>query len=512
MSNPPSDSESRPPTPIPKADLEQKLIDQAGAMQNQQTTPPHDESGDNPEGQSSIDNQQTELLGKMFKNLSSSMRAINSRTLPSWDVNSKHSTIKSHIKLAESMAKRYGWTDAELASELFLSLRGDSRSIAETWKNAIQQDFKSLKTELLRYFHTAKPQSQILMEFNNFEWKPNKLSVPQLGAVLRNKIIKMNSVGKPDSEYEWDSVNEAWLRSRMLQAIKQARPDFGNKLELMDIDGKSCSELANFAQQKYEIYRRNEEIRDEQFAALVATEAKDKKSELKPQKQQSNDQRREKNNRQDSHIMNQREQQRPVYNSYDSKINNNHRFPNQRQNYVSVHGDFPYPSYHSGKQRFPSNRYRGPRFYETPDHHEQPHNYYNDSSRFIEQPRNYNQSFQTDQYYDNRNPFENRQHQQNGFRRFPRQYQQTPAPPQGWQDRQHWPQRQNTFSNDPRSYKDYNLVQDRRKYDSRNEFPGFQRDQRKVWNHRTDNPGTVIKRTERVDYLKPSKQNDDSKN
>ena len=500
MSNPPSRSAS------PKPELEDKLNDELGTMNNQQTPPP--QAAEIPESpgshQSYDENYSTEMLGKMFKDLSSSMRTINSRTLPSWDVNSKHSTIKSHIKLAESMAKRYGWTDAELASELFLSLRGDSRSIAETWKNAIQQDFKSLKTELLRYFHTAKPQSQILMEFNNFEWKPNKLSVPQLGAVLRNKIIKMNSVGKPDSEYEWDSVNEAWLRSRMLQAIKQARPDFGNKLELMDIDGKSCSELANFAQQKYEIYRRNEEIRDEQFAALVATEAKDKNSDIKPQKQQSNDQRREKIMRQDPHTMNQREL-RPAYNNYATKANSNHRFAN--------HGEFPYPNYQSGRQRFPSNRSRSPRFYENPDHHEQPQYYYSNSRRFAEQPRRYNQSFQADQYYDNQSSFENRQHQQNEYRRFPRQYhQQGPPPHYGRQDRQHWYQGQNTRSNGPRPYTDYNPVRDRRTYDSRNEISGFQRDQRKTWNHRTDNPGTVIKRTERVDYLKPSKQNDESKN
>lgn len=479
---------------------------------NQPETPFIDERTENHDAQSYVDNQQTELLGKMFKNLSSSMRAINSRTLPSWDVNSKHSTIKSHIKLAESMAKKYGWTDAELASELFLSLRGDSRSIAETWKNAIQQDFKSLKTELLRYFHTAKPQSQILMEFNNFEWKPNKLSVPQLGAVLRNKIIKMNSVGKPDSEYEWDSVNEAWLRSRMLQAIKQARPDFGNKLELMDIDGKSCSELANFAQQKYEIYRRNEEIRDEQFAALVATETKEKKAEQKPQKHPNNDQRREKTPRQDFRTSNQRER-RPPYNPYDMKSNSNHRFQDRHQNFNPGPSEQPYPNYQAGQQHFSSNRFKGPRYFETPDYHGQPPNYHRNSRRPVQYQRNHNQFYQTDQYYGYQNPFEIRQHQQDGNRRFSRQYYQPPSTPaQGWQNRRDWYQGQNMQSNDPRVYKDYSPIHNGRTFNQQNEFPGYQRDQIKTWNHRTDNPGTVIKRTERVDYLKPSKKIDDAKN
>lgn len=224
---------------------------------------------------------QVQVLGEMFENLSSSFRGMNSRQLPAWDVNSKHHTIKSHIKLAESMAKRYGWTDTELASELFLSLRGNARSIAETFSNKTQMNIKSLKEELLRHFHIAKPQSQILLEFNSFEWKPNKLTIPQMGAILRNKIIKMNSNEK--SEYEWNSNNEVWLRSRIIEAIKQARPEFGNALELMDIDSKSSIDLANFAQNKYEIYKQNQEVNDEHVAALIATEPSVQSEETNPQ-------------------------------------------------------------------------------------------------------------------------------------------------------------------------------------------------------------------------------------
>ena len=285
-----------------------------------------------------------EMLEKIFADLSSSMRAMNSRTLPSWDVNSKHQTIKSHIKLAESMSKRYGWTSAELASELFLSLRGEARSIAESFPSSTQQDFKKLEKELLKYFHTAKPQSQILNEFNNYKWKPSKQSIPQYAAILRNKIIKMNNAGSLSHDSNtWDAANEAWLRSRILQGIKEVRPEFGATLELMDVDSKSCSELANFAQQKYDIYRLNNDIRDEHFAALVSTDSHEKIERKNTQGGDNNRKPRKDSYRADTHRTNQRREnetyngERKQWNQYDDKRQShwrNNRGTNRPNNYA----------------------------------------------------------------------------------------------------------------------------------------------------------------------------------
>lgn len=199
----------------------------------------------------------------LIKELSSSMRAMNNRTLSTWDITSKNQSIKSHIKSVESMAKRLNWSDQETAHELMLSLRGEAKNIADSLPNKIQSNLEAFKDELMNLLYTEKPKSQILDEFYSYNWRPEKQSIPQYAAILRNKLRKMNE-DKPTPE------NDIFLRSRLLQGIKNRYPEFGEKLELMDLDDKDINELASFAQRKFDVYRLNNDIREENFAALIA--------------------------------------------------------------------------------------------------------------------------------------------------------------------------------------------------------------------------------------------------
>ena len=443
-----------------------------------------------------MDESNSEMLGKIFADLSSSMRAMNSRTLPSWDVNSKHQTIKSHIKLAESMSKRYGWTSAELASELFLSLRGEARSIAESFPSATQQDFKKLEKELLKYFHTAKPQSQILNEFNNYKWKPSKQSIPQYTAILRNKIIKMNNAGSLSHDSNtWDAANEAWLRSRILQGIKEVRPEFGATLELMDVDSKSCSELANFAQQKYDIYRLNNDIRDEHFAALVSTDSNEKTERKNTYGGDQNRKSRRDSYRADTHRTSQRREdenfngERKQWSQYDDKrhshwrnnrgamkpsnyapnfINRNYRQrPQMHQNFQWQQTYQPW-GYFSNDQ-VPGHQYRRYRdnkpLYQPifPEYNNEPNNFENYNPRVS--PHGFSTAYKQGdrekrwQRNENRRP-EGMFHKDSGRNEFKQVRFQNDGPPR----------RESKFT------------------------------------HFRNNPGTIIKRNDRVDYLKTNEE------
>ena len=208
----------------------------------------------------------------LIKELSSSMRAMNNRTLSTWDITSKNQSIKSHIKSVESMAKRLNWSDQETAHELMLSLRGEAKNIADSLPNEVQSNLEAFKDELMNLLYTEKPKSQILDEFYSYNWRPEKQSIPQYAAILRNKLRKMNE-DKPTPE------NDIFLRSRLLQGIKNRYPEFGEKLELMDLDDKDINDLASFAQRKFDVYRLNNDIREENFAALIADKDTQKKTE-----------------------------------------------------------------------------------------------------------------------------------------------------------------------------------------------------------------------------------------
>ena len=189
--------------------------------------------------------------------LTSSLRGLNTRRLPNWDHNAKkRDSIREHLHVAKQLGQRLGWTNKELANEVMLSLRGESRTVARNFSDKIQNDFKLLEQELEKFFFVEKPKGQILKEFNNLKWNPNRQALQEFGVTLRSKLMKIFRSGTDEFELK--------LRDRFLEAIKEVQPEFGYQLEMLDLESKSeFMELVCYAQGKYNIFKINEQMVEE---------------------------------------------------------------------------------------------------------------------------------------------------------------------------------------------------------------------------------------------------------
>ena len=95
---------------------------------------------------------------RVINDLSVTLRGLNTRQLPTWDHNTKkRESIKEHLQMAKQLGRRLEWSDKELANEVMLSLRGESRSAARNFPEPIQNSFKLLEKELEKFFWTPKP-------------------------------------------------------------------------------------------------------------------------------------------------------------------------------------------------------------------------------------------------------------------------------------------------------------------------------------------------------------------
>ena len=204
-----------------------------------------------------IEEESNETLTDTMEILTSSLRGLNTRKLPNWDINiKKRDSIKEHLHTAKQLGQRLGWTNKELANEVMLSLRGESRTVARNFSDKIQNDFKLLEKELEKFFFVAKPKGQILKEFNSLKWNSNRQTLQEFGVTLRSKLMK---IFRSDTE-EFDLK----LRDRFLEAIKEIQPEFGFRLEMLDLESKSeFMDLVCYAQSKFNIYKMNEQMVEE---------------------------------------------------------------------------------------------------------------------------------------------------------------------------------------------------------------------------------------------------------
>ena len=139
-----------------------------------------------------IEEESNETLTDTMEILTSSLRGLNTRKLPNWDINTKkRDSIKEHLHTAKQLGQRLGWTNKELANEVMLSLRGESRTVARNFSDKIQNDFKLLEKELEKFFFVAKPKGQILKEFNSLKWNSNRQTLQEFGVTLRSKLMKI---------------------------------------------------------------------------------------------------------------------------------------------------------------------------------------------------------------------------------------------------------------------------------------------------------------------------------
>ena len=207
------------------------------------------------------------------------LKGLNTRQLPSWDHNKKkRDSIKEHLLTAKELGKRLQWSDKELANEVMLSLTGESGTIARQLSQDIQNNFRLLEKELMKFFWVPKPKSQMLKEFNTLVWNPDRQKLQEFAVSLRGKLLK---IFRGDTE-EFNLK----LRDRFIEAIKEVRPDFGRTFEMLDLDQKTeFWNLAIHAQRKYDLYQNNTE-RIEEDHALLTRDLYAEEME-KPNKQQS---------------------------------------------------------------------------------------------------------------------------------------------------------------------------------------------------------------------------------
>ena len=190
------------------------------------------------------------------------LKGLNTRQLPSWDHNKKkRDSIKEHLLTAKELGKRLQWSDKELANEVMLSLSGESGTIARQFSQDIQNNFRLLEKELMKFFWVPKPKSQMLKEFNTLAWNPDRQKLQQFAVSLRGKLLK---IFRGDTE-EFNLK----LRDRFIEAIKEVRPEFGRTFEMLDLDEKTeFWNLATYAQRKYDLYQINTEQIEEEHALL----------------------------------------------------------------------------------------------------------------------------------------------------------------------------------------------------------------------------------------------------
>ena len=191
------------------------------------------------------------------------LKGLNTRQLPSWDHNKKkRESIKEHLLTAKELGKRLQWSDKELANEVMLSLRGESGAIARQFSQDIQNNFRLLEKELMKFFWVPKPKSQMLKEFNALGWNPDRQKLQEFAVSLRGKLLK---IFRGDTE-EFNLK----LRDRFLEAIKEVRPEFGRTFEMLDLDQKTeFWNLATYAQRKYDLYQNNTDRIEEEHALLT---------------------------------------------------------------------------------------------------------------------------------------------------------------------------------------------------------------------------------------------------
>ena len=190
------------------------------------------------------------------------LKGLNTRQLPSWDHNKKkRDSIKEHLLAAKELGQRLQWSDKELANEVMLSLRGESGTIARQFSQDIQNNFRLLEKELIKFFWVPKPKSQMLKEFNTLKWNPDRQKLQEFAITLRGKLLKIFKGGTEEFNLK--------LRDRFIEAIKEIRPEFGRTFEMLDLEQKADFwNLATYAQTKYDLYQNNSERIEEEHALL----------------------------------------------------------------------------------------------------------------------------------------------------------------------------------------------------------------------------------------------------
>ena len=262
-------------------------------------------------------------------------------------------TIKSHAHQFDKIAERFGWDNKTKADEFILTLRGQARKIAEALPADVTNDYQETKKQIIDSFSKEKPAALQMRDWSNFAWRSEKQTIVEFATLLK---AKLNKIGKRYGQTSGSS--EMFLKNRLIEAIDEERPAFAKYIKLNRDDTKhdSYDKLYRFIQEKWDIYKSEEDADDEREGTnILFTE-----ETMKPKQQNENYQQRNGNyafgRNQDAMYMNRSYQRVPGYPFYRNVYNRSYRdaaaYPanNGRQSYYR--NEFP-PA--SNQQQMPSN-------------------------------------------------------------------------------------------------------------------------------------------------------------
>ena len=209
-------------------------------------------------------------LRSILKNMNEAFISMQSvgRSPQTWDPNKAGGsiTIKSHIKQFEKMADRFGWPEKTKADELILSLRGQARRIAEALPSSVTDSYESTKKQLIESFSKEKPAAVQMRAWSSYQWHADKQTIVEFATILKAKLNKISKNNGKTAE-----SSELFLKNRLMEAIKEAKPEFAKFIELNRDDNihDSYERLYRFIQEKWDIYKNEEEEDEEREATNI---------------------------------------------------------------------------------------------------------------------------------------------------------------------------------------------------------------------------------------------------
>ena len=192
--------------------------------------------------------------------LSKALEKMFMKNVPTWDISERGQSIKTHIRRFENAVGGIDeMNEEEKAREFIATLRGQASTFVEGLDQSIRSNYTDLKKELISIFHKEKSVSVLMKEFNQLKWIKNRQSLREFASVLKMQWRKIALA--TDEDYKTnDKTEQAILKTRLLEAIKDSDSNFGSQLEFFLTDhSMAFKDLASLADIKWDLYKENNE-------------------------------------------------------------------------------------------------------------------------------------------------------------------------------------------------------------------------------------------------------------
>ena len=200
-------------------------------------------------------NESQEATNGGVEELSKVLSRMSIKKIPSWDSSDNNGkTIMDHLYLFENAVGGANLDAKEKSEELIASLRGQALEMADNLDEETQTNYSKLKKELIEIFHKEKPINLLIQEFYSMEWRKKKQTIREYAVALR---ITWKKIVKDDVAIA--ETTASILKCRLLDGISKAEPKFGEWLQLTTRDDIEFKVLASEADDKYDIFKANQE-------------------------------------------------------------------------------------------------------------------------------------------------------------------------------------------------------------------------------------------------------------